>query len=57
MGRYETGNVLSQTGVIGGGDMTTESATTKLMYLLAQDLSQAEVARLMQVSLRGELTI
>lgn len=57
MGRYETGNVLSQTGVIGGGDMTTESATTKLMYLLAQDLSQEEVTHLMQVSLRGELTI
>ena len=57
MGRYETGNVLSQTGVIGGGDMTTESATTKLMYLLAQDLSPEEVAHLMQVSLRGELTV
>ena len=37
--------------------MTTESATTKLMYLLAQDLSQEEVTHLMQVSLRGELTI
>lgn len=57
MGRYETGNVLSQTGVIGGGDMTTESATTKLMYLLAQGFTQEEVARLMQVSLRGELTV
>ena len=57
MARYETGNVLSQTGIIGGSDMTTESAVTKLMYLLAQGLSQEEVAHLMRIPLRGELTI
>lgn len=57
MHRYETGNALSRTGIVGGGDMTTECAVTKLMYLLAQGLSQREVERLMQTPLRGELTV
>lgn len=57
MERYEAGSVLSQADIIDGGDMTTESTTTGLIYPLVQNLSRAKVARLIQVSLRSELTI
>ena len=53
---YATGSALARAGAIGGLDMTAEACMTKLMYLLDQGLSQAEVERLMGVNLRGELT-
>ncbi len=56
MSGYATGNALSQAGVISGHDMTLEATLTKLHYLLSQNLSYKEICRLMEVSLRGELT-
>ncbi|TFY82988.1 hypothetical protein EWM64_g1025 [Hericium alpestre] len=54
---YETGRTLLQAGVVPGGDMTPESALTKLGYLLSKpELSPAEVRSLIGMSLRGELT-
>lgn len=54
-GKYETSKELQQIGVIGGGDMTTEAAVTKLMLLLGE--YGAEGAREMLVrNLAGELT-
>lgn len=53
---YATGNALAQAGVISGFDMTVEAALTKLHYLLSQNLSAAEVRKLMLTNLRGELT-
>lgn len=56
-GRYETSQGLEKIGVISGGDMTTEAATTKLMYLLGKGMSTAEVKKALQVSIAGELTV
>lgn len=57
MGKYETSAQLAQIGVIGGYDITTESAVTKMMFLLGSGLPKEEIERLLQTSLRGEMTI
>ncbi len=56
LGLYETSRKLQQMGIISGYDLTFEAAVTKLMYLLGQRLSIAEVKQLLEVSIAGELT-
>jgi L-asparaginase len=55
-GMYETSSHLKKLGVVGGADLTFESAITKLMFLLGQKLSNAQIKKLLQTNLRGELT-
>lgn len=55
-GMYETSSHLKKIGVIGGADLTFESAITKLMYLLGQKLNTQKIKQLLQTNLRGELT-
>lgn len=57
MGKYETSSELSRIGVIGGYDITTESALTKMMFVLGSGLLREEQIKLLQTSLRGEMTI
>lgn len=57
MGKYETSIQLNQIGVIGGFDITTESAISKMMYLLGQGFKGNELKHLLQIPLRGELTV
>jgi len=57
MGRYETSRHLLNAGVISGYDITTEAATSKLMVLLAQNLALDEVKKLLNKSLKGEITL
>jgi L-asparaginase len=57
MGKYETSIHLEGLGVIGGYDITTESAIAKLMYLLGEGYTGNDLKRLLQTSLRGELTV
>ncbi|MBX2921732.1 MAG: type I asparaginase [Chitinophagaceae bacterium] len=56
LGRYETSAYLQQIGVTSGRDLTFEAAVTKLMFLLGQNYQVAEVKKLLQTSLKGELT-
>lgn len=57
IGKYETSIELGKIGVISGYDITTESAVTKLMYLLGSGFSKEDVERFLQVPLRGEMTV
>ncbi len=56
LGMYETSKKLQQIGIVSGYDMTFEAAITKLMHLMGQGLARTEVMKLMEQSLRGELT-
>lgn len=56
LGQYETSTQLKNIGVISGKDITTEAAITKLMYLLAQNLSNEKFKLFFKNSLRGEIT-
>lgn len=53
----ETSIKLNDIGVISGRDITTEAALTKLMYLFGEGHGKNEIVKLLQMSLRGEVTI
>ena len=57
MERYETGYHLLKAGIVSGHDSTTESAVTKLMFLLGHGYSPDEVRRRMNESMAGEISI
>lgn len=54
--KYETGLGLQNIGVISGGDMTTEAAVTKMMFLLERFSSKREVVSGLTSDLAGELS-
>jgi L-asparaginase len=56
-GRYQTSRAFLEMGVVGGHDLTTEAAVTKLMFLLGQGLGGEEVAGRMELPLCGELSL
>ena len=53
---YEAGSRLRGVGVLSGGGMTREAAFGKLNALLGADLANAEVRRLVELDLCGELS-
>ncbi|MEO6904596.1 MAG: asparaginase [Bacteroidia bacterium] len=56
-GKYATSAAFNKIGVIGGGDITTEAAVAKLMYVLGKTSDLKEIKKLLQSDLRGEVTI
>lgn len=56
LGKYETSRKLQQMGILSGYDMTFEATITKLMFLLGKGLETSELRRLMEQSVRGELS-
>lgn len=57
IGKYETSLDLGRIGVVGGNDITTESALTKMMFLLGHLSDRDEIIRQLGISLRGEMTV
>jgi len=57
IGKYQTSLDLGRIGVIGGNDITTESALTKMMFLLGRYSERSAIEKLLQESLRGEITV
>ncbi len=56
-GMYETSSMLKKMGVVGGADITFESAIAKLMFVLGKKLSYAKTKQLLETDLRGEISI
>ena len=56
MGRYETSKALRNLEIIDGSDITTESAITKLMYLVGRGISAASFKTVFETSIRGEMS-
>ena len=56
MNQYHTGKLLAELGVISGKDMTTESALTKLMYMLGLKISRKMFKTVFESDLRGEIS-
>merc|ERR1711988_961416 len=54
---YTGGASLKKVGAISSYDMTVEATATKLGFLLGLPISVGEVERLMQIPLRGEMTV
>jgi L-asparaginase len=57
MDNYEASNALVSSGVLSGGDMTTEAALTKLYCLLSTQRTSEQVCEAMGQNMRGELTV
>ncbi len=55
-GRYENSRLLKEIGVVSGFDITTEAAVTKMMFLLAQNMSKKEIKYYLEHNIAGELS-
>jgi len=56
MGKYENSSALKRIGVISGKDITTESAVTKLMFMLGRNVLPNVFKTIFETSIRGEIS-
>ena len=56
-GRYAASDAMVSAGVVSGGDITTEAAITKMMFLFGQGMDNSEVRHNLTVPLCGEMTL
>jgi len=56
-GKYESSFLLEKIGIIGGYDINTESAVTKMMYVLGNHSQCEYIKMLLGIPLRGEMTV
>lgn len=55
-GLYDTSAALQRIGVIGGADMTTEAALSKMMWLMGQNYQGEHLSNKLTTPIAGELT-
>ena len=55
--KYEVGRAALLEGAISGRDMTSESAVTKLMWALGQEMDLEEIRAFFNKDIAGEVTI
>ncbi|MBD8490419.1 asparaginase [Echinicola sp. CAU 1574] len=56
-GRYETSKELKRLGVLSGGDITSEAAICKMMFLLANETDEDEIRRKLITPIAGEMSL
>ena len=54
-GKYQTSSHLEKIGVISGRDLTTEAATAKLMFALANHKNVADINHCLTTTISGEM--
>lgn len=57
MNLYETGRRMQEIGVVSGGDITIESAITKMICYLGRGMALSRLKTLLGKSVRGEITM
>lgn len=56
-GRYAASDAMVNAGVVSGGDITTEAAIAKMMFLFGQGYDSHEVCRRLTIPICGEMTM
>ena len=56
MGHYEASTALLKMGVISGGDITTEAALAKMMFVLGNYTEDNSIKKMLNTNLRGGIS-